>query len=54
MRVGGQRHVWTALLIQEEAEWAPEPVCTFRREKKLLPLNGIRTLDRQTCSLVKI
>jgi hypothetical protein len=44
MEVSGQLHVPAALppakepsvLIRQEAEWAPEPVWTLRRRKKIL------------------
>jgi len=44
----GPRH-----LIEQEAEWDPEPVLTFRTRKSLVPA-GLRTPDRTTRSLVTI
>jgi hypothetical protein len=40
--------------IKQEARWVPEPVLTFREEKKSLAHTGIQTLNNPACNLVSI
>jgi hypothetical protein len=61
MEMSGQLNIPAALLqennplpIEQEAEWAPEPVWTFWGRKKSLAPTTIQTLGHPACRLETI
>jgi hypothetical protein len=49
----GKHHREPLLPTEKEARWAPKPILTFREEKSVLPLPGIkpRFLGHPACTL---